>query len=258
MSQDTNRAPTPADSEAANGTDVADDLDDAGVTDEAEPTDEQVAGFLRGNPSFLADNPDLLSELTPPSRWSDNAVVDMQKAMVDILREEMAGLRACTQEVIETSRSNMNNQTRTHQAILAMVAAEDVDRLAHIVVDDLPLLLDVDVAVLAFEPGHRPSCSDVEIRALDDGDVDDLIGAGQDALLVDQILDGGDVFGGGAGLVRSAAFVRLRPGEQVPAGLLALGCRHEGAFHQQQGTELLRFLAQILELCLQRLSPRPT
>ena len=231
---------------------IADD-----IGDDLEVSDERVADFLRRNPDFLADRPELLAALTPPSRWSDNAVVDMQKAMVEILREEMAGLRACTQEVIETSRLNMTNQTRTHSAILALIAADDIDRLARIVADDLPLFLDVDVAVLALEPGCERPAGETEIRALEEGDVDDLIGAGQDALLLDKVMDGGDIFGSGAGLVRSAAFVRLRPGTEAPAGLLALGCRHEGAFHVKQGTELLRFLAQVLELCLHRFVEAP-
>ena len=43
----------------------------------------------------------------------------MQRYMVESLRGEIAGLRDCANEVIETSRANLAIQTRTHAAVLA-------------------------------------------------------------------------------------------------------------------------------------------
>ena len=90
--------------------------------------------------------------MTPPARWSGDTVVDMQRYMVESLRGEIAGLRDCANEVIETSRANLAIQSRTHAAVLALVAAPDIDQLIRAVSDDLPILLDVDVAVLSIEP----------------------------------------------------------------------------------------------------------
>ncbi len=227
----------------------------------AKPSDDEVVDFLARHPDFLTRHPDVLARLAPPSRWSDDVVVDLQKAMVETLKEELAGLRNCTQEVIETSRSNMNNQTRTHAAVLALIAADSLERLVRIVAEDLPLVLDVDVAVLALEPGLPPTGLDgdagCEIRALEPGDVDDLLGDHRDVLLLDHVVDGGVIFASGAGLVRSAAFVRLAPCGAMPVGVLALGCRHEQTFQAKQGTELLRFLAKVVESCLHRLTVTP-
>jgi uncharacterized protein YigA (DUF484 family) len=58
------------------------------------------------------------------------------------------------------------------------------------------------------------------------------------------------VFGGAASLVRSDAMVRLSIGSTAPAGLLAFGTRHPGFFNGNQGTELLTFLARVLEHCI--------
>ena len=44
----------------------------------------------------------------------------------------------------------------------------------------------------------------------------------------------------------------------MPVGLLGFGCRRDGAFHPGQGTELLRFLAKIVEVCVARLLPIPS
>ncbi len=214
---------------------------------------EQVSAYLLEHPEFFTEHPDLLMMLAPPARWSGDSVVDLQKFMVDTLREELDGLRNCTQEVIETSRANMTNQTRTHAAVLALLTASDLERFVRIVHDDLTLLLDVDAAALAFEPGSLRGADGLDVQRLAETDVDRWIGRGQEVVLIDDISDDGAVFGAAAGLVRSAALVRLRPGETAPEGMLALGSRHQGMFHPGQGTELLRFLARVVERCLERL-----
>ena len=48
------------------------------------------------------------------------------------------------------------------------------------------------------------------------------------------------MFGGGAGLVRSDALIRLKISAAAPPGLLAFGTRHPGYFNPGQGTELLQ------------------
>ncbi|MBX6369123.1 MAG: DUF484 family protein, partial [Rhodospirillales bacterium] len=58
------------------------------------------------------------------------------------------------------------------------------------------------------------------------------------------------LFGSGAGLVRSAAFLRINVAEHAPMGLLCIGTRKPEKFHPGQGTELLGFLARALETTL--------
>ena len=255
MTQESKGIPTDettADAEAA-GDDKSADTAVETAADGAEVTAEQVADYLRLHPDFLALRPDLLKVVTPPTRWAGESVVDMQRFMVETLKGELNGLRSTAQEVIETSRSNMAYQTRTHDAVLGLLAAGDVQKLVETVTDELPVLLDVDVAVIGFEPTQSLEVACADIAGLENGDVDRLIGVGREVKLIADMTDDGTVFAGGAGLVRSAAFARLRPGGGVPAGLLALGVRREGAFHPGQGSELLRFLARVVETCLRRL-----
>ncbi len=83
---------------------------------------------------------------------------------------------------------------------------------------------------------------------LEPGSVDELIGTGHDALLRSDVVGDPALFGAAAaGLVRSDALVRLRVSSAAPIGLLALGARKPGVFHPGQGTELLSFLAQVIE-----------
>jgi len=235
------------------------DSDGAAAVTTAEDNEleaRQVIDYLRRNPDFLARNADVLKEMAAPERWSGDEVVDIQRYMVESLRGELDGLRNCTQEVIETSRTNLASQSRTHAAVLALLAAADLDDLGRVIADDLPLLLDIDIAVLGFEPAERGPVVAAEIRCLPSGGADHIVGAGKDVALHPDMRDDGALFGGASTLVRSCAMARLRPGADAPHGVLALGSRFEAAFHPNQGTELITFLARVTERCVQRLLPK--
>ncbi len=76
------------------------------------------------------------------------------------------------------------------------------------------------------------------------------MGPGQDVVLRADIEGDKVLYGSGTGLVASEALLRLHASPEAPAGLLALGARHTTRFDPEQGSELLGFLAQVLELCI--------
>ncbi len=215
--------------------------------------EKQVAEYLQENPDFFKAHPEIMSEVVAPERWTGDGVVDMQRYMLDRRTSEIDELRNCAQEVIETSRSNMSTQTRTHAAVLAAVTAKSFEHLVRILSDDWPFLLDVDVVSIGFEPAHTPDPRIVlnEVRQLDAGDVDLYVGAEQDICLYREFSDDGRIFGAGAGLVQSAALARLRPSLASPVGVMALGSRGS-VFHPGQGSELIGFLVRVLESLIHR------
>jgi len=215
--------------------------------------EQQVSDFLSDNPDYLARNPDILKTMMAPSRWSGDGVADMQQYMLEQLRGEIENLRDCAQDVIETSRTNMSIQTRTHTAVLAMLSANNFEQLVRVISEDFPLLLDIDVARIGFEPTSIPNIAlqSPTLNSFLPGDVDRHLGPDQDVLLMRDVADNGALFGEGYGLVHSAALARLRPGHKTPTGLIALGSRGS-AFYPGQGTELIGFLARILERCIDR------
>jgi uncharacterized protein YigA (DUF484 family) len=220
-------------------------------------TAEQVASYLRRNPDFFALQPDLLTALAPPERWEGDTVVDIQQFIVEGLREQMVGLRDCATEVIETSRSNMAYQQKTHAAVLKLLAANSLEQLVAAINDDLPGILDVDVVAIALEQTESIDCGSLRVAPLVPGEVDYLLGAGQDVLLLADLADEAQIFGNGAEQIRSAAFARLDPGPIAPSGVLAMGARQEGAFRPCQGTELLAFLASVVGFCIHRSYENP-
>ena len=218
----------------------------------------KVTEYLKENPEFLIENPDLLEVLSPPSRWEDGEagnVVDMQTSMLDRMRDESTNLKDATNLLISTTRSNMMIQTRTHAAVIAILSADSLDRLVNVVCFDLPLLLDIDAASLCLETGEEgfPELGDTDILWFAPGTVDKVLGGPDEfATLIEHTKDDGSVFGEAAGIVKSAALGRLQPGYGIPNGLLALGSRNRGAFHGGQGTDLFIFITRVLELTLNR------
>ena len=210
-----------------------------------------VAEYLRKNPQFFQKYTDIMSEVVAPERWTGDGVVDLQRVMLDRNSSELNELRNCAQEVIETSRSNMLTQARTHASVLAVLTAKTFEHLVQIINTDLPVLLNVDMISIGFESSHVSDRRLIteHIRQLPLGEVDRLIGIDQDICLYSEILDNGTLFGKSAGQVRSSAVARIRSSKSSPIGIMALGSCGD-VFHPRQGSELIRFLCSVLEILI--------
>jgi len=216
-------------------------------------TAAQIVDYLKRHPTFLLRHPELLEVQAAPGRVKGEAVVDLQQFMVERLRKDLTRLRGLQDEMVANSRDNLSTQERIHKAALALLAAENFEHLIEIVGTDLAVLLDVDAAALCVEATADKNPRTVEgVQVLPAGHVDALLGANHDVLLRDDAEGDQAVFGPAAWLVRSDALIRLTISESVPAGLLAFGTRHPGYFNAGQGTELLTFLARVLEHCLRQ------
>jgi len=212
----------------------------------------EVAGYLRQNPNFLLEHPELLEVLTPPTRQSGERVLDMQQFMVQHHRSEIARLKSQHRALVTTSRANLASQARVHSAVLALLGASSFEQLIQIVTTDLAVLLDADVVTIAVESAgpQRPRLSHQGVQILEPGTVDRVLGVDRDVMLQGDAEGDPMLFGDGAGLVRSAALLRLSVSAAAPAGLLCIGMRRPGKFHGGQGTELLGFLARSLGITI--------
>lgn len=217
---------------------------------------EEVVAYLRSHPDFLNQHPDLIPFLVPPTRVTSETnapgVVDMQHFMLRRLQGEIERLKRDHRELVQTGRGNMAIQTRVHAASLALLGATGFDHLIQIVTTDFAVLLDVDVVMLCVEPSASavPVVRAAGIQMLSGGTVARLIGENHDAMLRPDVMGDSAIFGAAAGLVRSDALVRLSVSPKAPLGLIAFGSRRVGTFHPNQGTELLGYLARVLENCI--------
>jgi uncharacterized protein YigA (DUF484 family) len=212
----------------------------------------EVADYLRQHPDFLSENPDLLSVLTPPALRRDGVVVDMQRYILDRLRSEVAKLRASRDEIIATSRANISSQTRIHTAALSLIGATTLEHVIEVITTDLAVHLEVDAIVLAFEALDRvpPGGNSTHLRLLPRGTIDRLMAGGRDVLMTEDQPGDATLFGSAATLVRSSALLRLDLRRDAPLGMLAMGSRTPRRFHPGQGSELLTFLADVVEITM--------
>ncbi|MCC6469628.1 MAG: DUF484 family protein [Alphaproteobacteria bacterium] len=211
-----------------------------------------VLRFLKTHPDFLNRHPELFGALSPPKRAHGDGVIDLQHAMLERLRGEVTQLKDTQRSLIQTTRGNMNSTSRVHACVLALLESPSFEHLIHVVTQDMAQILDVDVVALCVEAveGDVGPAPPRGVRILDPGEVDHLVGKGRDVALVDNALGDAGVFGGGASLVRSAGYARLKISPRTPPGMLALGSRLPDTFNPTQATELLGFLAGVLALSI--------
>ena len=216
-------------------------------------TEDKVASYLRANPKFFINNCDILDNMEAPERWSDNGIVDMQKFLLDRRSTEIDELRDCAQEVIETSRSNLSAQTRTHAAVLALISANGLDQFVQILSDDVSFFLDIDFVNIGFEIPENTGAKLLlgNMKLFDKGIVGEFLGLDQEIKLYPQFDDDGTFFSSGSDIVHSCALARINPVDNFPVGILALGSRGR-IFHSGQGTELINFLARVSETLVHR------
>jgi len=223
------------------------------TSEPSELTDAQVVRFLRENPDFLERYPQLLSVIRAPERQFEDAdeaggeVVDLQGAMLSRMRSELAQREEQSSELIDASRANLQSQNRVHAAVIAILSARSLDHMIEILTIDLAGLLNVDAVALCLEGGMVTPTSAQGLRVVPVGTIDKILDVSRTVSLRENVEGDRRIYGEAAGLVRSEAMLRLSVREDAPCALLAMGSREPDRFHTGQGSELLTFLARILE-----------
>ncbi len=217
-----------------------------GMTDALTP--EGVCAYLREHPDFLVRHAEVIEHLTLPAVDHGPGVVDLLPFMVERLRGEQRTLKEQQRALIATTHANTDNQNRTHTAVLALLDAGSFERLIQLIAIDLAALLDLDFAGLVFESNGGNFSHHNGVCMVDPGTISRWLGA-HDVVLNAAIQGAPEVYGPSADRVRSEALVRLWCGESL-RGLLVLGSHQPDMFHNSQGTELLRFLAHVIERCI--------
>lgn len=215
-----------------------------------ETTAEDVIAFLRENPGFLQKYPEACEYLVPPRSSAGKNVADFQSFMIQRLKADKEEVMETTKAIVANVRNNMNNQQRIHKAILRLLEAQTFPEFIHAITMDLSALLNVDISALVVESnGHDIShVNATGIRIVPEGTIDKWM-KGKNALLQSEIRGIEAIYGGAATLVQSQALLRVDISMDTPPAILAFGSREPSMFQQGQGTELVTFLARVVERC---------
>jgi uncharacterized protein YigA (DUF484 family) len=210
---------------------------------------DSVIEYLRDRPDFFARHPEALQHLELPQRELSEGVVDLQTAIIDRLRSEIAELQKEREQLLLTARANQHSLSRIHECVLTMLAAKSFEQLIQAVTTDFAVMLDLDVVVLCVETAED-SPRVLKTRGLvmlPTGTVARYFGDGQPMLLRDTVEGDPEIFGGAASLIGSDALVRLDISAATPPAMIAFGSRDTDRFNTGQSTELLKFLTNVLE-----------
>ena len=189
------------------------------------PEAAEVAAFLRDNPSWLADNPELYRVLAPPRRVHGEALADHMAAMLRAARAHAAG-------VVAAGRASAGLTSRVQEAVLALIrAADTLDCLA----GELPGILGLDAVALCIE---RPLGGAREVPA---GTIAASLG-GRDVVFRDAPENAALLHAEAARLARCDALARV-PDLGAPA-LLALAARDRSLLEPGQGAQAVAFLGR--------------
>ncbi|MCC6597724.1 MAG: DUF484 family protein [Alphaproteobacteria bacterium] len=215
---------------------------------------DDIVAYLRNNPDFLQNNPQALDLLLPArARPRPGEVADFQRYMIERLKADKEDVLQSSRTIVETSRANMNNQQRIHNAVLRLLESRNFDDFIHSITMDLANLLDVDIAVLVVEADGRdiPHVHTSGIRIIPEGTVDKWM-RGKNVLLQDNIAGIEPIYGGGAMLVKSQILLRVDiSAPATPPAILAFGSRDPNMFAEGQATDQILFLARVIERCFQ-------
>lgn len=193
-----------------------------------------VAAFLRANPGWLTENPELYRVLHPPKRLHGEQLADHMAAMLAQERAHAQSLAARSDSVLAAGRATAGLAARVQEAVLALIRTADP---AECIATELPALLGIDAATLCAEGGPH---------ALPPGMLTRLLGR-RDVVYRDPPTDTRLLHGAAAPLAQVDALIRLTGG-----ALLALASRDRSRLHPGQGTRPLAFLGRAVTAALER------
>jgi uncharacterized protein len=214
-----------------------------GCTPETSPAPSAVEEFLRANPHFLAERPDLYRHLAPPRRVHGERIADHMAAMLAAERRRLRGLEAEMDAALTAGRANQGLSIRVRLAVLALMRSPEP---IEAVTQELPALLGVDTCTLLSERPDRRG-----LIKLPQGTVARLMPPGREAVVRSSPTDCELLHQEAAPLVVRDALARVPVWTGDPV-LLAVGAREPGALPSRHVTATLAFLGRAVAASLAR------
>ncbi len=222
---------------------------------------DQVAAYLRDNPQFFQQRPELLElQHLPDPRGGAVSLLERQAA---ILRERNQELRERLNNLIEVARENDQLFDQTSRLTLALLEARTPDKLFRQLLRSLEEDFHCDAVALLLHDREIPLLGEIrkQVRFVDGEEPPRALAP---LLRTDKALCGvlrkeelAALFQDQADRIHSAAMVPLTP--RPPAGgrlgLLAIGSRDAMHFRSSLGTVFISHIGEVLSRRLLEVSP---
>jgi len=205
-----------------------------------------VRDFLLAEPDFLHGDPDLLNDLG--LRPDASNIVDFGPAAlarVSAAHEREALVR---RQIEATARANFSAQAQSHAAVIDLLDARNHSDLARRVDEMAILRFGLAAGVVVLEgPGRVPA----GWHGLIAGQIDMIMGDHGTARMGFHAPALG-LFGDRIEEIKSMAIVRMALWEPSRQGLLAFGSSDPEGFTADMGSDLVAFLARVVERTAER------
>ncbi len=208
---------------------------------------DAVRAYLTANPDFVREDAELFALIADQD--AGDGVVDLGSAAREKLLVELRQLKALNEGIVETARANLATQSQVHMAVLALLEADNLAALDKKVAGRVAGALGVDICRVFIEE-HAPLKDAEAIRPTSAGFVADVLDQKVERLGPVMERNAHALYGPQGARVKSEAIVRLD--FHGHDGLLALAARDPNLFQSGQGTELLNFMARVLERLIAR------
>ncbi len=206
-----------------------------------------VRQFLAGNPEFLTGDDGLLAELG--LKVAQGNVVDFGPAALARVHAAHQREASQRQQIEETARANFSAQAQTHGAVVDLLDARNHADLARRVNELAQQRFGLAAGIIALESEAHPPAG---WRMLVEGQVDMILGGQQRLARMGFSPTALGLFGDQAETIKSMAMVRMAIWEPSRQGLLAFGSADADGFTEEMGTELVAFLARVVERTAER------
>jgi uncharacterized protein YigA (DUF484 family) len=220
-----------------------------GGIEEAPLEPAAVRRFLADNPDFLREDLGLLDELG--LRLAAGNVVDFGPAALARVHAAQQREALQRQQLEEIARANFSAQAQTHGAVIDLLEARGLGDLA-VRLDHLARhRFGLAAGVIALEGDAAPE----SWRGLVEGQVDMILGGDHRLARMGFAPTALGLFAAGSAEIRSMAMVRMAIWEPSRQALLAFGSADPEGFTPDMGTELVAFLARVVERTAERWPP---
>jgi len=203
-----------------------------------------VRRFLADNPEFLKGDVGLLAELGLTVATS-NVIDFAPMARVHAAHQREAEMRLMLEE---TARANFTAQAQTHGAVVDLLDARNHSDLARRVDELAKSRFGLAAGVIALECDGLPPAG---WTPLVEGQVDLILDGSRRLARMGFAPTALGLFDNGAE-IRSMAMVRMAIWEPARQGLLAFGSTDPEGFTPEMGSELVAFLARVVERTAER------
>ena len=210
---------------------------------------EQVAGYLRDNPTFFEDYAPILAEIQLPHPHGGRAI-SISERQILTLREKTKILEAKLAELIQYGEENDKLSEKIHHLAVALLGEYDPESVIDMICASLEEQFNVPHVTMRLWPQSATLANRVEFTEISQ-EIKQFTAAmtapycGQHA-----VYEVDHWFGEAASHLRSFALIPLKRDEVL--GLLVLASEDAARFYPEMGTLYLHRLSELASVALMR------